>query len=184
MADNQRSRGAVKFVFWTALALGLIGYAVWSYTSGQMIEWYYYKSKTDGYAVNANSFLAATKEKPISLEIGKFDTITGLQAVAVKKGDRLPTNTNGVISKKELEEGKRVKLEGDKIVVMVPIQIKEARGFKFKDSFKHKGVETNPWSGVWNTLWVLALGVCLGVSAEGMTDMFGLKLVKIQHHGH
>ncbi len=184
MADNQKSRGAVKFVFWMALALGLIAYATWSYTSGQMVEWYYYKSKTDGYAVNANTFLAATKEKPISLEIGKFDPITGLQAVAVKKGDRLPTNTNGVISKKELEEGKRAKLDGDKLVVMVPIQIKEARGFKFKDSFKHKGVETNPWSGVWNVPWILALGVCLGYSAEGMTDMFGLKLTKIQHHGH
>lgn len=184
MADNQKSRGAIKFVFWMALALGLIGYATWSYTSGQMVEWYYYKAKTDGYAVNANSFLTATKEKPISLAIGKFNPITGLQAVAVKKGERLPTNTNGIISKKELDEGKRVKLDGDKLVVMVPIQIKEARGFKFKDSYKHKGVETNPWSGVWNVLWILALGVCLGYSAEGMTDMFGLKLTKIQHHGH
>jgi hypothetical protein len=107
-----------------------------------------------------------------------------MQATAVKKGDRLPTNTNGVISKKEVEEGKRVKLDGDKLVVMIPMQIREARGFKFKDTFKHKGVETNPWSGVWNVFWILGLGVCLGYSAEGMTDMFGLKLTKIQHHGH
>ncbi len=126
----------------------------------------------------------ATKEKPISLEIGKFNPLEGLQATAVKKGDRLPTNTNGVISKKLVEEGKRVKLDGDKLVVMIPMQIQEARGFKFKDTFKHKGVETNPWSGVWNVCWILALGVCLGYSAEGMTDMFGLKLTKIQHHGH
>jgi hypothetical protein len=184
MADNQKSRGAVKLVFWAALALGLIGYAWWSYTSGQMVEWYYYKAKTDGYAVNANAFLNATKEKPMTLEIGKFNPIEGLQAVAVKKGDRLPTNTNGIISKKELDEGKRVKLDGDKIVVMVPIQVKEARGFKFKDSYKHKGIETNPWSGPWNVAWILALGVCLGYSAEGLTDCFGLKLTKIQHHGH
>jgi hypothetical protein len=184
MADNQKSRGAIKLVFWAALALGLIGYAWWSYTSGQMVEWYYFRAKTDGFAVNANTFRDATKEKPMALEIGTFNPIVGLQAVAVKKGDRLPTNTNGVISKKELEEGKRVKLDGDKIVVMVPIQVKEARGFKFKDSYKHKGIETNPWSGPWNVAWVLALGVCLGYSAEGLTDVFGLKLTKIQHHGH
>lgn len=184
MADNQKSRGAVKLVFWTALSLLLVFYAWWSYTSGQMVEWYYYKAKTDGFAVNANTFANATKEKPMTLEIGKFEPIVGLQAVAVKKGDRLPINTNGVISKKELEEGKRVKLEGDKLVVMVPMQIKEARGFKFKDSFKHKGIETNPWSGPWNVAWVLALGVCLGYSAEGLTDVFGLKLTKIVHHVH
>ena len=112
MADNLRSRGAIKLVFWGALALVLVGYCAWSYTSGQMVEWFYYKAKTDGYAVNANSFLAATKEKPMTLVVGKFNPIEGLQAVAVKKGDRLPINTTGVISKKEIEEGKRVKLEG------------------------------------------------------------------------
>lgn len=184
MADDQKKRGAVKFVFWTTLAVVLIGYCWYSYSSGQMINWYYYKAKTDGYAVNANTFLAATKEKPMTLEIGKFNPIEGLQATPVKKGDRLPVNTNGIISTKDLEEGKRVKLEGDKIVVTVPMQVKEAKGFKYKDTFKHKGIETNPWSGVWNVLWVLSLGICLGFSAEGLTDMFGLKLKKIVHHGH
>ena len=60
--------------------------------------------------------------------------------------------------------------------------MKEAKGFKFKDTFKHKGVETWPWSGVWNVLIVALLGLSLGLMAEGFTDMLGLKLEKIQHH--
>lgn len=91
MADDQRKRGAIKLIFWGVLALLLVGYCAYEYTSGRMIEWYYYKAKSDGYAVNANSFLAATKEKPMTLEIGKFDPIQGLQAVAVKRVTGCPS---------------------------------------------------------------------------------------------
>lgn len=184
MSAEQRKSGAFKFIFWTFLAVLLLFYAWHSYSSGQMINWYYWEAAADGYAVNANTFKEATKEKPVSLEIGAHAEITGLQAVPVKKGERLPIGCNGIISKKELEEGKRVKLENDRIVVMVPMQVKEAKGFKYKDTYKHKGIKTNPWSGAWNVAWVLALGVCLGYSAEGFTDLFGLKLKKIEHYGH
>ena len=59
------------------------------------------------------------KDKPAVLQIGSFDKIEGLQAVAVKKGDRLPTNTNGIIDKKTVTEGKRVTLEGNTLKVTV-----------------------------------------------------------------
>jgi len=146
-----------------------------------MTSWYYYKAKTDGYAVHSAYFKTANKENPAMLQIGKFETIEGLQAVEVKKGDRLPVNTDGIIDLKVLKEEKRAKLEGEMIKVMVPIQIKEAKGFKYKDSFKHKGVQTNPWSGAWNVVMVLSIGLALGLMAEGFTDIMGLKLTKIVH---
>ncbi|MBU1712603.1 MAG: hypothetical protein KKD47_05805 [Proteobacteria bacterium] len=176
-----KTKGTIKFVFWTAVSVGLFYYASLSYTSGQMASWYYYKAKTDGYAVHSAYFKKANKENPAILQIGKFDKIEGLQAVEVKKGDRLPINTDGIIDQKVLKEGKRAVLEGESIKVMVPIQIKESKGFKYKDSFKHKGVQTNPWSGAWNVVMVLSIGLALGLMAEGFTDIMGLKLSKIVH---
>jgi len=180
MAEHH-TRGTIKFIVWTILSLSLIYYCWWSYSSGQMVSWYYYKAKTDGYAVNANYFKDATKEKPAVLEVAQLEKISGLQAVPVKKGERLPQGCNGVISKKDLEEGKRVKLEGNTIKVLQAVKITEAKGFKFRDTFKHKGVETNPWSGVWNLVVVIGLGLTLGLMAEGFTDMLGIKITKIKH---
>ena len=70
-----------------------------------MVKQYYYKAKTDGWAINAKAFKDATKDKPAILQIGSFEKIEGLQAVPVKKGDRLPTNTNGIIDKKTVDGG-------------------------------------------------------------------------------
>ena len=176
-----KTKGAIKFVFWLAVSVGLFYYAFHSYNTGQMVSWYYYKAKTDGYAVHSATFKTATKENPAMLQIGKFDTIEGLQAVEVKKGDRLPVNADGIINTKVLAEGKQAVLEGEMIKVMVPIKIKEAKGFKYKDSFKHKGVQTNPWSGAWNVAMILFIGLSLGLMAEGFTDIMGLKLTKIVH---
>jgi hypothetical protein len=176
-----KTKGAIKFVFWLAVSVGLFYYAFHSYSSGQMVSWYYYKANTDGYAVHSAAFKSATKENPAMLQIGKFDTIEGLQAVEVRKGDRLPVNADGIIDQKVLKEEKQAKLEGEMIKVMVPIKIKESKGFKYKDTFKHKGVQTNPWSGVWNVGMVLVIGLALGLMAEGFTDIMGLKLTKIVH---
>jgi hypothetical protein len=181
MAGAMRGRAIVKFVIWTVLSVALFAYAWSTYRSGQMVTWYYYKASTDGYAVNDSTFKGATKEKPAILQIGAFQKIEGLQAVLVKKGDRLPENADGIISNKILKEGKRAKLEGNTLKVMVPAQIEEKGGFKYRDTFKHKGVQTNPWSGVWNVAVVLLLGFFLGMMAEGFTDMMGFKLKKIQH---
>lgn len=176
-----KTTGAIKFVFWLAVSVGLFYYAFHSYSTGQMVSWYYYETKTDGYAVHSAYFKDATKEKPAVLQIGKFDKIEGLQAVLVKKGDRLPQNADGVISSKMIKEEKRAKLEGETIKVLVGSEVKDAKGFKYKDTFKHKGVETNPWSGAWNVVMVLAIGLSLGLMAEGFTDIMGLKLEKGHH---
>jgi hypothetical protein len=181
MAETMKGRGVIKFVVWTVLSVALLAYAWSAYSSGQMVRWYYYKASSDGYAVNDSYFRNATKEKPAVLEIGAFQKIEGLQAVPVKKGDRLPANADGIISSKIVKEGKRVKLEGNTLKVMVPVQIQEKGGFKYRDTFKHKGVQTNPWSGVWNVVVVLLLGFFLGMTAEGFTDMMGFKLKKLQH---
>lgn len=177
-----KTTGAIKFVFWFAVSIGLFYYASWSYTSGQMVSWYYYEAKTDGYAVHSAYFKNATKENPAMLQIGKFDKIEGLQAVEVKKGDRLPKNTDGIIDKKVIKDEKRAKLEGGMLKVMVASEVKDARGFKYKDTFKHKGILTNPWAGAWNVVMVLIIGLALGLMAEGFTDIMGLKLDKIVHH--
>jgi hypothetical protein len=181
MAEAMRARAIIKFVVWAILSVALFAYAWSTYSSGQMVRWYYYKASTDGYAVNVSTFINATKEKPAMLQIGAFQKIQGLQAVLVKKGDRLPENANGVISNKILKDGKRAKLEVNALKVMVPVQVEEKSGFKYRDTFKHKGVQTNPWSGVWNVVVVIFLGFFLGMMAEGFTDMMGFKLKKIQH---
>jgi hypothetical protein len=183
MAEIHRGRAAFKFCFWLAVSVALFGYIIHSYTSGQMIQWYYYTASLDGYAVDANLSMSATKDKPVVLKIVKQDEVKGLVAIPVAKGDRLPRNANGVISLAELKSAKRAVIEGQTIKVMVPWQIKEAKGFKYKDTYKHKGIRTNPWSGVWNVAMVLSIGLALGLLAEGFTDLMGYKIEKIQH-GH
>ena len=181
MAETARIKGTIKFIVWGALSVALVWYTWHSYASGQMISWYYWESAQDGYAINADTFRTASKEKPAVLEIGSFTAISGLQAVRVKKGDRLPQNCNGIISDKVIKEGKRVALEGNVLKVSVPSEIKESKGFKYKDTFKHKGVQTNPWSGVQNLFLVIGMGLTLGYTAEGFTDMLGIKIQKIKH---
>ncbi len=180
-----RGQSAVKFTFWTILAAGFLLYVAHLHTSGKFAEWYYYRASEDGYAVNADTFFHATKESPALLQIGDFKTISGLEAVPVKKGDRLPLNSNGVISTEQLENGSRASLDGNYIKVTVPWKIMESKGFKYKDTFKHKGVMTFPWAAVVNVALVISMGVSLGFMAEGFTDLIGIKLEKIQHfEGH
>ena len=182
MAEVSKTRGAIKFVVWAAIAVALSVYLWVEYYNGTLVSWYYYSAKTDGWAINSDTFKDADKEKPAILEVGSFPKIEGLQAVPVKKGDRLPVNTNGIIDKKTVEEGKRVTLEGNTLKVTVPTQIRESKGFKFKDTFKHKGIDTYAWGGLWCVCFILALGFSLGVMAEGFTDMCGYKLEKIKHY--
>ncbi|MBI5605724.1 MAG: hypothetical protein HY879_20515 [Deltaproteobacteria bacterium] len=181
MAEASRGKGAIKFIFWGVVAAGLFYYAFHTYNTGQMVAWYYYKSNAEGYAVNADNLKNATKGKPALLEIGSFEKIEGLQAVPVKKGDRLPINANGIITKEQLKKGERATVEDKFVKVTVPVKIREAKGFKYKDTFKHKGIQTNPWAAAWNVGLILVLGFSLGLLAEGFTDMFGLKLEKIDH---
>ena len=183
MAEVNRGKAAFKFCFWLVVSIGLFTYVIHTYNSGQMIQWYYYTASLDGYAVDANRSMHATQDKPVLLSIRKQAAVDGLVAIPVSKGDRLPRNANGVISLAEIKAGKRAVLEGEKVKVTVPWQIKETKGFKFKDTFKHKGIKTNPWAGAWNVAMVLLLGLSLGLLAEGFTDIMGLKIGKIQH-GH
>jgi hypothetical protein len=180
-----RRRGAIKFVFWAVAAAIVVTVCVRSYVTGQMSAWFYHRASADGYAVNADSIQNATKANPAILRVVAHDSIEGLTAVRVAKGDRLPRNANGVIGAKILEQGKRAVVEGDTIRVLVPWEIQQAKGIKFKDSFKHKGIATWPWAALWNVVIVGLLGLSLGLMAEGFTDLMGLKLAKLEHHvGH
>jgi hypothetical protein len=183
MGEVKRGKAAFKFCFWLVMSVALFGYIIHTYNSGQMIQWYYYTASLDGYAIDANRSMNATKDKPAVLSIRKQDNVDGLVAIPVAKGDRLPKNANGVISQAEVKSGKRAAVEGQSVKLMVPWQIKESKGFKYKDTFKHKGIRTNPWAGIWNVAMVLALGLSLGLVAEGFTDLMGYKIEKIQH-GH
>ncbi len=180
-----RGRAAVKFLFWTAGAIGLAIYIVQTHRAGKLAAWFYYSAGSDGYAVNADTIKNATKDAPLYLTIASVDRLDGLVAVKVKKGDRLPANATGVIATKILKAGKRAVVEGDRIKMMVPWEIAMAKGFKFKDTFKHKGIETYHWAAVWNVAMVILLGLCLGFMAAGFTDLLGMKLEKIRHfEGH
>ena len=185
MAGNVKVRAVIKFAFWIAVAVALVAVVARSYSSGQMASWFYYTSAIDGYAVNPLTFMDATPESPAVLRVGSFDRIDGMVAVPVNQGDRLPANATGVISKTILEEGKRAALVGNVVRVMKPWEIQQAKGFKYKDTFRHKGVRTYPWSAVWNVVMTLSIGLSLGFMAEGFTDLLGIKLEKIRHfEGH
>ena len=185
MSENGRARSVIKFLFWAAAAACVLWYCIHFYTSGKMVHWYYYQAKADGYAVNTKLFMDATPENPALLEVGSFTALDGLKAVRVKKGDILPDKTTGVIGTDTVEKGRRAKIEGGRLAVLIPWELKEAKGFKYKDTFTHKNVKTNPLSGVWNLVMVGTIGLCLGYLAEGFTDMVGLKFKKIDHHvGH
>ena len=182
-AMNPRTRGVVKLIFWTVIATAVITFTVRSYTSGQMAEWFYHRAAVSGYAVNVDQFPPnASQSQPVVLQVVTGEEIRGLVAIHVAKGARLPRNTNGVIGDETVKKARRASLSGSTLQVAIPWEIKEAKGFKFKDTFKHKGVETWPWSGVWNVLIVALLGLSLGLMAEGFTDMLGLKIEKLQHH--
>jgi len=70
MSGSSRGRGAVKFVFWAAVAAALIVTVARSYTSGQMAAWFYHTAAVEGYAVNADAFMDATKDAPAVLQVG------------------------------------------------------------------------------------------------------------------
>lgn len=176
-----RIRAAIKFMFWAVATVLVFSYCIRFYRSGTMVDWYYYKAKADGFAVNTKAFSEATPDHPAVLTVGTFSSLDGLKATAVKKGDRLPTGTTGVIDLKTVGEGERVRLAGSELTVLIPWQFKEAKGFKYKDSFTHKNIATNPMSGVWNLVMVGLIGLCLGYLAEGFTDFIGLKFQKIDH---
>src|SRR6266496_3850365 len=181
--QTHQKKAAVKMLFWIIVTAVFVSYIVHSYTKGQMVRWYYYKASVDGYAVDANTFAKATKDKPADLTMVTASQIKGLQAVPVHAGGRLPEHANGVISASDLKAGKRVSMDAktNTIRVMVPSQIKESKGFKYKDTFKHKGIRTNPWAALWNVSMVLMLGLSLGLLAEGVTDWMGMKIEKIDH---
>ena len=185
MAERTKARIAFKFLFWTTASAVLVFVVIRSHTTGEMAGWYYYTAALDGYAVNAKSFKTATRDNPAFLTIGSYDRIEGLQAVKVSKGDRLPSNATGIIADAVLKTGKRAVLEGGQIKVLVPWEILDAKGFKFKDTFQHKGIKTYPWAAVWNLLMVIGLGIALGFMAEGFTDFLGIKITKLRHfEGH
>lgn len=179
---NQQRRGIIKFSVWTLVATAVMIWTIRSYMSGQMSQWFYHRAAVAGYAVNADTFKSASKTNPALLQVATGDVLNGLTAIRVEKGARLPRNTNGVISDEVIAKGKRAVRDGATVRVLEPWVVKESKGFKFKDTFKHKGIETWPWVGVWNVLIVALLGVSLGLMAEGFTDMLGLRLEKIRHN--
>jgi hypothetical protein len=185
MAGASRGRAAIKFIFWTSLSVGFFVLVGYFHFRGKFAGWYYYTAKEDGYAVNANTFKDANKDQPAMLEVGSFETLDGLKAVAVKKGDRLPKLCNGIISEEVLTKGERAVLENGQLKVLMPWKMEDAKGFKFKNTFKHKGIKTYPWAALYNVLLVFGLGISLGYMAEGFTDLLGIKVEKIRHfEGH
>ncbi|MCX6543297.1 MAG: hypothetical protein NTV05_02660 [Acidobacteria bacterium] len=185
MHTKFRWRALIKFLFWAVATIVVGAYAINTYTSGQLVRWYYFESRADGYAVNTKGFEQATREQPVYLTIGAFSDVRGLRAARVTKGSRLPEGTNGVVDLATVDEGTRVRLDRGQLVVSVPWQIKEAKGFKFRDGFTHKNIRTNPYAGLWNLIMVGLVGLCLGFLAEGFTDLVGLKFQKIDHSvGH
>jgi hypothetical protein len=185
METQSRGRALIKFLFWMVATVLTFSYTINTYRSGQLVRWYYFQAKADGYAINAKAFEQATRERPVSLAVGDFPDVRGLRAARVTKGSRLPEGTNGVIDLATVDAGDRVRLDGGQLVVTVPWQIKEAKGFKFRDGFTHKNIRTNPWAGLWNLVMVGLVGLCLGFLAEGFTDVLGLKFEKIDHSvGH
>ncbi len=183
MATPNRARAALKLAGWTAVATTLVALVVRSHASGQMAAWYYHRAAADGYAVRTAAFADASPDLPARLEVGDLARVDGLQAVRVRRGDRLPVNADGVILDQVLADGRRARLEGRALVVAEPSRLERAWGVAYHHTFRHEGVETWPWAAAWNVAVTLGLGLSLGFMAEGLTDLIGLDLEKIRHHG-
>jgi hypothetical protein len=181
MKEASRSRASIKFLFWVVASIVVFAYAITTYRSGEMVHWYYYKAKADGYALNTRRVVDATPQNPATLTVGTFDDVHGPRTVLVKAGEILPQGATGVIDLPTVTAGKRVKLAGDSLTIMIPWRLVEAKGFMYRDEFTHQNVQTNPMSGVWNVLMIGAIGLCLGYLAESITDLFGFKFKKIDH---
>lgn len=135
-----------------------------------------------GYAVVGSSLEGASEGSPVTLEVTRKRNIQPNQAFPIKKGDILPLNVTAIIKKEVVVEGSVASLTPDKqLTVLVPWEIKDAKGFKFKDTFKHKGIKTYPVAAIWNVLIVFGLGISLGFMAEFFTDVLGIKVEKIHH---
>ena len=136
-----------------------------------------------GFAINEKSIEGASKNNPVLLKVTYKRDVNPGEAFPVKKGEILPLNVDTVIKKDALLDKSLASLQGgDELQVLVPWEMKDAKGFKYKDTFRHKGIKTLPIAALWNLLIVVGLGVSLGYMAEGFTDMIGIKLDKIQHH--
>ena len=61
MAEASKTRGAIKFLVWAAVAAALIVYLWVEYYNGTLISWYYYKAASDGWAINAEAFKDASE---------------------------------------------------------------------------------------------------------------------------
>jgi hypothetical protein len=181
MGLSFRRRASIKFAFWALVTVVVFTYAISTYRSGQMVHWYYFKAKADGYALNTRLVSDATPQNPATLAIGNFEDVSGLRAVAVRNGDVLPEGATGVIDLATIAEGRRARLSGSSLIVMIPWQLVESKGFMYRDEFTHQNVQTNPQSGVWNVLMIGAMGLSLGYLAEGFTELLGLRLKKIDH---
>lgn len=83
MHTQSRGRALIKFLFWTIATIVVFAYAINTYRSGQLVGWYYFQARADGYAINAKAFEQATPENPVSLVVGDFPDVTGLRAVRV-----------------------------------------------------------------------------------------------------
>ena len=181
MLARSRRAAAVKFAAWAATTALVFAYAVAVYTSGALVRWYYYEATANGYAVDARSLGEATADRPVALGIGNFSAVDGARAVRVSAGDRLPEGATGVIDLPTVTRGDRVRLEGDRLVVLVPWELRESKGFMFRDGFAHKHVRANPWAGVWNLVMVMLMGLSLGYLAQSFTDLIGLRLQRSDH---
>jgi hypothetical protein len=182
MSARERRRAALKLLCWGTVATASVLYVVHCHRSGQLSQWFYHTASVDGYAVDADAFKDATPRRPALLAPVASGHLHGAVAVRVRQGQRLPPHANGVIADTVLRAGKRAAVDGDRIKVMVPWEMQQAKGVRFKDTFKHKGVKTYAWAGVWNVVMVLILGIALGFLAESVTDLLGVRLERIQHH--
>ncbi len=178
---GSRWQSTAKALCWSTIAGLLIWTVVRAHASGQMAAWFYYRAAYDGYAIDADAVMRATPEHPAVLALSTSHRIEAATAVRVRKGDRLPAGATGVVGDDEIRKGKRARLAGSALEVTVPWLATQQAGFRFRDTFRHKGVEPNPWVGVWNLAMTLGIGLSLGLAAQGLTDLFGLRLAPIRH---
>jgi len=181
MAEVNRGKAAFKFCFWLVVSIALFAYVIHTYNSGQMIQWYYYTARSMVTPVNANGFMNATKEKPSCSVSGSRTRWT------VWWRSRCPRGTGCQECEwrhfpDRNQIGKKGRPGGEKVKVTVPWQIKETKGSstrtpsstRHQDQSLGRGLECGHGAPP---------GAVTRLLAEGLTDIMGLKIGKIQH-GH
>jgi hypothetical protein len=181
MLAHRAGHAVLRLLISTVLAAAVIALLVHSARSGQMLRWHTYRAAADGFAIDAEVVRTARPEHPVRLRVVQATTLTGPATIRVRRHERVPAGTTGVVTDEMLARGRNVRLESGHLVVERPFGAATTRGTSVREGFRHEGLIPHPLAALWNVGVVFILGLSLGTAAEAVTALCGIRPTPIRH---